>query len=84
MLQNVQEAHMEKHQIVETFGESYIFFFGEAPRFIDVSAVIINSHDFNWEAEWWDNYNRFLRGTKSVEQGARTYLFYDEIGRAHV
>ena len=78
ILQTVDEARMEKHQIVETFGESYIFFFGEQPRFLDVQAVIINSHDFNWEAEWWENYNTYLRGTRLVEMGARSYLFYDD------
>ena len=78
ILQSVQEARMEKHQIIETFGEPYIYFFGEAPRFLDVQAVLINSHDFNWEAEWWANWETCLRGTKSVEQGARTYLFYDD------
>lgn len=78
LLQSVQEARMEKHQIVETFGDSYIYFFGEAPRFLDVSCLLINSNDFNWEAEWWYNYDNFLRGTKSVELGARTYMFYDD------
>lgn len=78
ILQSVQEARMEKHQIVETFGEPYIFFFGESPRFLDVTAVLVDSLDFNWYAEFWENYNRFLRGTKSVEIGARTYLFYDD------
>ncbi len=78
ILQNVQEARMEKHQIVETFGEPYIFFFGEAPRFLDIQAVLVNSHDFNWEAEWWFNYENYFRGTKSVEHGARTYLFYED------
>jgi hypothetical protein len=78
ILQNVTEARMEKHQIVETFGESYIFFFGEAPRFIDVQLVLINSLDFNWEAEWWENYENNLRGTKLVERGAKLYLFYDD------
>lgn len=78
ILQSAMEARMEKHQIVETFGEPYIFFFGEQPRFVDYSAVLINSNDFNWEAEWWANYERYLRGTKSVEMGARTYLFYDD------
>lgn len=78
ILQSVTEARMEKHQIVETFGESYIFFFGESPRFLDVTAVLINSFDFNWEAEWWQNYDQYLRGSKSVEMGARTYLFYDD------
>lgn len=78
ILQSVQEARMEKHQIVETFGEPYIFFFGEAPRFLDVSAVLIDSQDFNWYAEFWENYQTHLRGTRLVEQGARTYLFYED------
>lgn len=78
LLQTVQEVRMEKHQIVETFGEPYIFFFGEAPRFLDVSAVLVSSNDFNWEAEWWFNYENYLRGTRSVELGARTYLFYND------
>lgn len=78
ILQSVQEARMEKHQIIETFGEPFIYFFGEAPRFLDVTAVLINSLDFNWEAEWWENWERTLRGSKSVEQAARTYLFYDD------
>jgi len=78
ILQSVQEVRMEKHQIIETFGDSYIFLFGEAPRFIDVQAVLINSNDFNWEAEWWANWDRTLRGSQSVANGARTYLFYDD------
>jgi hypothetical protein len=78
ILQSVTEARMEKHQIVETFGESYIFFFGESPRFLDVQAILIDSFDFNWYAEFWQNYDLYLRGSKSVEMGARTYLFYDD------
>lgn len=78
LLQSVQDSRMEKHQIVETFGDAYIFFFGESPRFIDVSAILINSLDFNWRAEWWKNYELYLRGTRLVEMGARSYLFYDE------
>lgn len=78
ILQSVQEARMEKSQIVETFGEPYIFFFGQSPRFLDCMAVLINSNDFNWQAEWWDNYDKHWRGTKLVEQGARIYLFYDD------
>ena len=78
LLQSVNETRMEKHQIIETFGASYVFFFGEAPRFLDCVAMLLNSHDFNWEAEWWANYNTYLRGTKLVEMGARCYLSYDD------
>lgn len=79
ILQSVTDRRMEKQQIVETFGDSYIFFFGEAPRIVDIQAILINSHDFNWRAEWWENYNNLLRGTRLVENGARVYLFYDDI-----
>jgi hypothetical protein len=78
ILQSVQEQRMEKHQIIETFGDTYLYLFGEAPRFLDISAVLINSNDFNWEAEWWANWESTLSGSKSVEQGARVYLFYDD------
>lgn len=78
ILQSVSEPRMEKHQIIETFGASYVFFFGEQPRFLDCQAVLVNSHDFNWEAEWWANYNTYLRGTKLVEMGARCYMAYDD------
>lgn len=78
ILQSVQESRMEKHQIIETFGDPYIYFFGEAPRFLDVQAVLVNSFDFNWQAEWWNAWELNLRGSKSVEMGARTYLFYDD------
>jgi len=79
ILQSVQEVRMEKQQIVETFGDPYIFFFGEQPRFLDVTAILINSLDFNWHGEWWYNYDNYLRGTKLTEMGARVYLFYDDI-----
>lgn len=79
MLQSVQETRMEKHQIIETFGEAYVFFFGEAPRFLDCQAVLLNTHDFNWRAEWWANYDASFRGTRLAELGARLYLFYDDV-----
>jgi hypothetical protein len=79
MLQSVQESRMEKHQIIETFGEAYVFFFGESPRFLDCQAMLLNTHDFNWRAEWWANYDSAFRGTRLAELGARLYLFYDDV-----
>lgn len=78
LIQQVSEERVEKQQIVETFGEAFIFFFGERPRVLNVSGVLINTFDFNWEAEWWANYEENLRGTRCVEQGARIYLTFDE------
>lgn len=78
LIQSVNEDRMEKQQIVETFGEAFIFFFGERPRILNVQGVLINTADFNWEAEWWFNYDNYLRGTKCVEYGARIFLTYDD------
>lgn len=78
ILQSVQEQRMERQQVMETFGDTYMFLFGESPRFLQVSAALINSYDFNWKAEFQYNYDNYLRGTRSLEKGARCYLFYDD------
>jgi hypothetical protein len=77
LLQQVQEERMEKQQIVESFGEPYIFLFGERARVMSFSGILANTFDFNWEAEWWHNYEHFLRGTRCVESDARVFLSFD-------
>jgi hypothetical protein len=79
LIQSVSDQRSEKKQIVETFGDAYIFFYGEAPRVIQVQGLLLNTADFNWRAEWWENYERYFRGTRLVENGARIYLMYDDI-----
>lgn len=74
----LQDARQEKAQIVENFGEPYIFFFGEKPRIVNVSGILINTADFAWKHEFWRNYEKYLRGTRLVELDARIYLYYDE------
>ena len=79
LLQQVNEERMEKTQIIETFGEPFIFLFGERPRMMTFSGTLINTFDFNWTAEWWYNYDNYLRGTKCVENDARVFLTFDEV-----
>jgi hypothetical protein len=79
LISTVQEDRKEKQQIVESFGDTYIFFFGESPRILNVSGLLLNTKDFNWRAEWWENYERYFRGTRLVEYGARIYLIYDDM-----
>lgn len=79
IIQQIQDQRMEKKQIIETFGEDYVLFFGESPRFLSVSGVLPNSADFNWKNEWWENYDRYLRGTRLVEMNARLYLYFDDV-----
>jgi hypothetical protein len=77
-LQSINEERQEKQQILETFGEPYIFLFGERARIITFSGVLLNTFDFNWEAEWWHNYENYLRGTRCVENDARVFISFDE------
>ena len=79
IIQRIVDSRQEKSQILETFGPSYIFFFGERPRVLQVEGLLFNTLDFNWRTEFWVNYENTLRGTKLVEQNARVYLQWDDI-----
>lgn len=79
IVQSFSDQRMEKQQIVQTFGEDYIFFFGEQPRFVNVTGVLINTKDFNWKNEFLENYERYLRGTRLVENNARLYFYVDDV-----
>jgi hypothetical protein len=76
--QTIVEARQEKSQVVETFGDPYIFFYGEKPRVLNVQGLLMNTLDFNWKNEFLRNYEKYLRGTKLVEHKARVYLYYDD------
>lgn len=77
ILQGISEQRSEKQQIVETFGDPYVYFFGERPRIIEVQGLLINTEDFNWKSQFWKNYDEYFRGTKLVERNARVYLSWD-------
>ena len=77
IVQNFALSRQEKVQIIETFGDEYVFFYGERPTIIQVQGFLINTPDFNWRTEWYKNYEEYLRGTKCVERKARVYLTLD-------
>jgi hypothetical protein len=79
IIQRIDESRQEKSQVLETFGDTFIFFFGERPRILNVSGLLMNTLDFNWRTEFWYNYENTLRGTKLVEQNARMYLQWDDL-----
>jgi hypothetical protein len=78
ILQSVQEARAEKFQQLPTFGDTYGFFFGEQPRMIHCSAILLNTADFPWQTEWWHNYENHLRGTRLVDRQVKAYLKFDD------
>jgi hypothetical protein len=78
LIQSVSHAVQEKMQIVETFGQDFVFFFGERSLVLDVRGLLINSSDFPWKSEWLHNYENYLRGTRCVQNRTRVYLHVDD------
>lgn len=79
MITSVQEQRHEKIQIVETFGEDYIYATGQRPQVLAVTGYLCNSADFPWRAEFWSNYNRYLRGSRLIENRYSAYFGWDDI-----
>lgn len=76
ILESVQESHAERSQIVETFGDFYVFMFGERPPVYNFTGQLINSRYTNWVTDFMYMYNEFLRGTRCVERNAKILLTY--------
>lgn len=76
-LESVREAHNEKFQLVETFNDFYVYFYGEKPPIYTFSGTLLNLLNYNWKNEFMYFYENFWRGTKAVELGARVFLTYD-------
>lgn len=74
MLQGYTEQRLEKSQIIETFGQSYVYFFGERTALIQFQGILLNTQDFNWKEEFLANYDQFFRGTKLVSKGYRAFI----------
>lgn len=79
ILQSVQESRVEKTQVVETFGDSYFYAYGQKPRSITFSGLLMNTRDYNWRSIFWQNWDEYFRATKLVERSARVYIQWDEI-----
>jgi hypothetical protein len=78
-LVKVEENRAEKLQIAQTFGDDFIFMFGERPRMLSCTGVLVNTRDFEWRSRFWENYEKYLRGTRLVEMDARAYLSWDDV-----
>lgn len=76
IISNVQESYTERSQIVETFGDAYVFMFGSRPSIFNFSGTLINSINVNWVQDFMFYYENYFRGTKLVELKARAILTY--------
>lgn len=64
-VQNVSFRDDEKSMVMQTFGDDYaVYFFGRAPRTMNISAVLLDDPVNNWFYKFMVAYDKFLRGTK--------------------
>ena len=78
LINSVSENRQEKHQPVPTFGKDYVYFFGEQPRQMTFNATLLNTENFRWEEEWWDNYENHFRGTRLAARSQQVRIRVDE------
>lgn len=76
ILESVQESHAERTQVVETFGDFYVFMFGERPPTYTFSGVLINTRNANWVSDFMYYYETHLRGSQCLERQAKLVLTY--------
>jgi len=74
IVQSLNETKAEKQQVVQTFGDDYVYFYGQQPVTLQVQAMLPESQEFQYAQEFWLNYGSALRGTRLVLKNARMYL----------
>ena len=74
IVQSLNESKAEKQQVVQTFGDDYVYFYGQQPVTLQVQAMLPESQEFQYAQEFWLNYGSALRGTRLVLKNARMYL----------
>lgn len=78
-LQSVSESRQEKVQLMETFGDPILYVFGERPRFLQFQGYLVNSADFNWRSQFYENWDKYFRATSLVENDAQLFVGFDDI-----
>ena len=79
LLAGVQEDRAEKTQIVETFGETFLYAYGQRSRVLSFSGILLNTVDYNWRAIFWENWDTYFRATRLIQNDARMYISFDDI-----
>jgi len=86
LLQQVTESDEEKIGPTYTFGQVKLFCGGRNPKMYSYGGHLVdNSLDGSAKAQWMDVYNRFLRGSKCVQNNAFVELYFrDQIRRGYL
>lgn len=84
LIDNAQEGQAERVALIETFGETYLYAFGERPKMYSYSGVLLDTEGLNWLNEWRHAYRTRLRATSTLKMKARVFLVYRDVAREGV
>lgn len=75
ILTSVAIANVERSQLIETFGATYVMFFGKAPQVLVCNGILANSPNNPWLHEFTKNYEEVFRGTELVKAKRIIHLY---------
>jgi hypothetical protein len=75
-LTSANEQDMEKLQITDTGGQFWAHFYGRKPRVWGFTGNLVSAKNHDWPTLWDALYERYLRGTRCAELGAKVQLTY--------
>ncbi len=77
ILESSEEASQEKMQIMETFDDFYIFFYGRKPKIYSYAGKLLNFQNLPWKDTFIGFYEMYS-GTPAVNKYYICWLSYDE------
>jgi len=92
LLQGIEESRAEKYQIIETFGDTFIYLFDEQPKIFSCTGILLNAAaastrqelSSNWVEQFDVLYDIYLRGYKAASQQFLVRLQYENYIRIGV
>lgn len=79
LIQSMTFSRDEKMQVIETFGENYVYFFGNRSPVANFRGMLLNSQTFEWFAEFDTNYVNSFRGTRSAARNKEISITVDGV-----
>ena len=77
VLSSVAHGQITRQQITQTFGDTYVDFFGEQPIYVKLSGHLLNSRDFPWKELFATLYDDVLQGPKLLQNKGHVIIGWD-------
>lgn len=78
LLESINQDDKETIQILQTFDEEYLYVFGKDPKFVTFTGKLLNFEYPEQKTRFLEMYEGYLRASKSIANGIRVYMYYDD------